>query len=87
MGKLKDNLNVQRFRQTAKPVRLQSVMTARKRNAAHERTMGFLDNEGHWVNAVVLVGLDGLPVDLASITLKLDVIAEALLEINEKTGS
>lgn len=72
---------------TTESVSLDRVMTPRKRNRAHERTMGFLNKNQHWVNATVLVDLDGNPVDMAGISLKLDIVVEQLIEMNERLNN
>ncbi len=82
MGTLKDNLNIPAWRRKKNPIRLQSVMTPRKKNRSGERTMSILDDEGNWVNAVVLVGFDGLPVNMAVVASDLDSIHQELIKLN-----
>ena len=84
MGTLKDNLNIPAWRRKKNPIRLQSVMTPRKKNRAGERTMSFLDDEGNWVNSVMIVGFDGLPVNMANVASDLDSIHQEMIKLNSQ---
>lgn len=83
-GRLQDNLNVPEHRRTTEAFRLEPVMTARKRNRARERTMAFLDENGNWVSAFVLVGHDGLPINMNGMVRTLEAVLDELRELNTK---
>lgn len=83
MAKQTDPLYIKKHDRTIESVPIERVMTARKRNHNKERLMGFLNNDDNWVNATLIVGLDGEPVNISLLSLQLDVIAEQLIEINQ----
>ena len=46
--------------------------------------MSFIDQNGDWVNATVLVGLDGKPIDMALLVAAQEAILGVLVEISQK---
>lgn len=62
--------------------RLDETLTPRVKNRASERTLGFVNDEGFWLNAVALIGEDGRRVDLTVNGDKLDLIYDELVKLN-----
>ena len=46
--------------------------------------MSFIDQNGDWVNATVLVGLDGKPIDMTLLVAAQEAILDELRELNQK---
>lgn len=86
-GKLRDNLNIPIYRRPTKSVRIDSVMSPRKRNRNRERTMSFLNDNSDWVNATVLVGLDGKPIDMELLVATQEAILDELRELNQNLST
>lgn len=63
-------------------LQLDETMTPRVKNRAGERTMGFVNDDGFWVNAVVLVDEFGKRTDLLESNAKLDLIYDELVKLN-----
>ena len=63
-------------------LQLDETMTPRVKNRAGERTMGFVNGDGFWVSAVVLVDEFGRRTDLLESNAKLDLIYDELVKLN-----
>ncbi|KKK70146.1 hypothetical protein LCGC14_2926900, partial [marine sediment metagenome] len=72
------------YRRPTRSVKIGPVMSPRKRNHNKERTMSFLNSGGDWVNATLLVDLDGNPINLPMMAATQEAILGILVEINQK---